>query len=266
MPLKQLLDISTGKRIDLDQAPEYFHEKGLMPGPVLHSLIDNVIKEERKRRGSKVSPSMADPGATCRREEAIKRNLEYALDPLVIWEAFEGTIWHEALLKSGGFGGGGWEYEVELGPVELFDGVIMTGTADAIHRDNNLLVDLKTQRFSKRDYGSKPSWSVQSSMYAHMLGEELPKVEVWRIYRGSYERERTFKKFPVSVIPLKELDRLFADFLRETQEILRRAELEGEEYIKTLPMEGKTMFNGKKCHMYCSVKDICFAMAGESTF
>lgn len=263
MPLTHLIDPTLGKKIPLEEAAEYFEQAGLMPAPVINAIIRSERENEKTRCGDRVSPSMATPDALCRREHAIKRNLPYGLNPLTLWEAMEGTVWHSALLPEEGED---WDYEVAVGPVELF-GVSLSGHVDGLRKDRKKLIDIKTQRFSKKDWGMKDDWRYQTSIYCHIIHAQygvMPEPTVWRIYRGSYERERTFRRFNFEVVPLDKLEKLVGGFLKETQQILGEATT--AEKIATLALEGERMFGGKKCDMYCSVKDLCFSMSGKPVF
>jgi hypothetical protein len=293
MPLTHLHDPVNGIDIPLEQAPEYFEHQGLIPMEVTQALLNTA--NDPRRLDEHLSPSVADPDTTCRREQIIRRFMPYSLDPMVTWEAMEGTVWHNAF-SAMSEGNQDWFSELPIpGPddedlphvkrttedvlvVETLPGIWLSGVVDRVSRDFKTLVDHKTQRFSKRDWGFKSGWKLQINLYVLMIKRtkdvEPEQLAVWRTYRGSYERDRTFRYFPCPKMNVDEIDSKIRKHCEDLQKRLVEAKAAYdagdqaaiEDLIKNTPMDGQTMFNGKKCSQYCSVQKVCFGLEGLPTF
>lgn len=206
MPLAGFYCTATSKRVSFEEAPAHFEKHSQIPSEVIHA----IIKNEAGRDGlhARVSPSKLCPATTCRREVVIKRFVDYWLDPMVVWEATEGTIWHAAFKEAGHVEGDGWEREKRIptgGPItqgegpltidpndgepvyEVFPGIFMAGTVDKYHLEQGVLEDFKTARYPKT-YGKKPpsedfteahgkyvqesvngEWAIQLNTYREMV-------------------------------------------------------------------------------------------------
>lgn len=288
MPIRSLIDPKTLQAVPLEEAPDYFERKGLMPAEV----IGMILKDEGRPPAGRpfVYPSVADPDVTCRREVLIRQHLPYDLNPIRLWQAKEGTIWHDAFLAQGA---PGWEHEVNLPDallvegrapgggnvkvcsdgkprLEVWPGVWMRGRVDR-HQNWDVLADHKTTRYAKQDYGLKKDWTVRLNIYARMVwmlrGVAPKELWVWRTYRGVYEPEKAFRRFPVPLLGEGDMSRL-GQFALSLQGYLEKAETtdDVEALVRSMPMDGEKMFNGKKCGEYCAVKDVCFRIQGLTMF
>jgi hypothetical protein len=294
MPLKSLLDPKTFEEVPLDKAADYFDEKGLVPREVIRLILSG---EGRDDGGVYVSPSLCDPTTTCRREQVLKRFCSYSLNPLKVWMAMEGSIYHEAMERQGAGEGYGSEEvlpdvlaEVAKGRgvalklcadgklrMEVWPGVWMRGRLDRRDPDWLELVDFKTTRYAKTDYGKKPEWVLKMNVYARMVellrGRPFERMWAWRIYRGSYDMDRVFRKFDIPRLKPEQMDKVGA-FALSMQEMFQRAAAAFagggvqavEAVVAELPMDGKGMFNGKKCDEYCALRDKCYQIEGIPTF
>jgi hypothetical protein len=293
MPLTHLHDPINGNDVPLEEAVAYFEDQGILPAEVIQKILNSA--NDPRRLDDHLSPSVANPSTTCRREQVIKRFKDYSLDPLVVWEAMEGTVWHEVFAKMTE-GSEEWYCELPVPSpddedqenvkrteedvlvVEVFPGIWLSGVVDRINKDFSTLIDHKTQRFSKKDWGFKPDWKLQINLYALMLertkGKKPEQLGVWRTYRGCYERDRTFRFFPCPPMTESTIHATIREHCESLQDYLTRARQaykSGDEellnkIVKEIPMDGKTMFNGKKCSQYCSVQKICFGLEGLPTF
>ncbi len=280
----------------LAEAPEYFERNGLMPAEAVLALASEC-GDERRTAGCGVSASMLDRGTTCRREVLINRYMDNWVDPRKLWDAEEGTLIHHVLFSTGGLPGwereylipnerhanhpkvrspkpGVWEYEI-------FPGVWLSGRVDKVKDDWSELHDFKTQRYSATDRGVKHDWRVQLNAYRFMLedleGVTVKAMKVWKIMRGSYDHNKTFKAYsePDQVLLMDravwaegpELNgrggvREFAQEMTQLLEDCEKAE-DKEGFIRLLPLDGKAMFTSRKdpgqckCRDWCSVRPTC---------
>ena len=301
MPIRMFLDSAAQERVSPELAAKHFDDSGIMPGEAVQAILEDETREHRT--GVHISPSLMNGEKTCRREIVIKRFLPYDQDPLVLWEAVEGTVWHDALgmhdrTKT-------WLRELSLpGPedeghpqvrkigsfyqLEVFPGLWMHGTADRVSHDFKVLCDVKTTRYpwtprpdgTPRDFiaDQLADWVIQINLYARMIeilkGVRPSEQWAWRIYRGSRSRVHTFRKVAVPILTDETLWSRISDHALSLSHFLQgAAEQDGEEavqnYIKTnVPMDGeiKRIFRGDKCLKYCSVREVCFKMAGRMDF
>lgn len=296
MPICALSHRAFSSPVPIEEAQEKFEQAGLLPAEVIGLIIEE-IDDERRSGHCGLSPSVMIPSTTCRREQAIKRFVPYVQDPLKIWAAISGRLWHGMLQKAQV--PEGWRQEVPLpGPqhegvegvrrnpggfyeLELWPGVWVSGRVDRLGLDSNGLevCDFKSQRYAKTDYGAKPEWALQLTTYARMYGK-LEKVQVpgrlcvWRLYEGSYDLDRTFRKFNINLLGeevwegiLKVWCQDFVGMLREVENATKTGDLDlVDDAIRAIPMEGevKGMFNGKKCPEYCSCMKECWRIEGRA--
>ncbi len=102
--------------VDLEDAPGLFEAWGIAPAEIIQSIVfdikDGVHAGDDPRF---LNPSNLFPGMCCRREEVIKRFLEYDYDPLYRYAPLESSNHHEKwsseLITSSN---PGWAYEVEV--------------------------------------------------------------------------------------------------------------------------------------------------------
>lgn len=287
--LNGFIDWTTGEVVDLENAHDHFMTKGLMMGPAIQALVNSG--DERREAGAGVSASMADPSVTCRREVIIRRHLDYALDPRVLMDANEGTIFHSAFFGRGR-AADGWAAEtmlpritdmgkpgVRMNPggfpeIELWPGVWFSCVVDYHTASWSEIHDLKTKRPAKADYPPDRSAILQVNLNKLVVerlepGIEVERLFIWRYYRGGYEKERAWKRFEVEVWPEQKCRDVAEEHLASIMGYEEMAgKLKGEEledFIATIPMDGKVkeMFRGQKCPKYCSVQSICFGLANK---
>lgn len=296
--------------VSLEDAPRIFEEAGIMPQEAVQAMIDSESVEHEEH--TLISPSKLIASHTCRREVLIKHFLPYDADPFALWAALEGTLWHAAFAHAGKKLDG-WLRELSLPrpvdieklggklarvegvlAIEVLPGLFMRGTLDRLSLDYRELGDHKTQKYSKTDYadqskfgpGDAENWRVQLSVYAFMVedvfGVKPDRAFVWRTYRGSLDRARTFRKIPITLLSREQvLERVgeFAyslrDILAQAQSIRAKAHAAGldptpelEALARATPMDGyeKQQFNGKKCPLYCVARKVCFGLAGIPEF
>lgn len=304
MPIRMFIDPTTQERISPELAAQHFHDHGIMPGQAVSAILADEFRENRT--GTHISPSIMNGEKTCRREIVIKRFLPYDQDPLVLWEAVEGTVWHEALAAHDH---SGWHRELSLPSeadashpkvrlivgslgsfyqVEVFPGIWMHGTADMVSPDYGIIEDIKTTRYPwtpkpdgiPRDFiaDQLADWTYQVNIYGLMIeilkGVRPKEQWAWRIYRGSRNRVYTFRKVAVPILSAESVWERIKDHATSlNQMLLETSQQETEEarrdYIKVhVPMDGeiKRIFRGDKCLKYCSVREQCFAMAGRMDF
>lgn len=176
---------------------------------------------------------------------------------------------------------------------EIVSGIWCRGTVDNLYYVDGgdpittlTIRDHKTQAYPKV-YGDKPpidfaepdpkgrwkgnrhEWAFQFSAYALIAecvtGVPVKEIFAWRMYRGSKDRSKTFRKIPIKKWSCEKLQELLTPWVYEATEWLQRCyELKEEperllQFIRTLPMDGaeKHMFGGQKCAKYCSVASIC---------
>lgn len=282
--------------LGLDEAPAKFESMGICPAEVI-GLVISGTDDERRGPHCGLSPSIMIPSTTCRREVAIKRFLPFVQDPLKLWAALSGQLWHGMLRKAPL--PEGWEREVTYpGPqhegkervrrteggfleYELWPGVWVSGTVD--RRKGRTLIDFKTMRYSKADnqdkFGIPDSWTAQLNAYSFLIedltGERPDDLWVWRMYEGSYDLDRTFRKFKVPAVDRAAWELKTRPWCEEFVDMLSRVKAVWDEHgddpmmvedaVKDLPMDGevKGIFNGKKCGEYCSCQKECWRLAGR---
>lgn len=278
--------------LTLEDAPEAFEQAGICPAAFVRAVIA-AEGDPRRGPGAGISPSICSPSAGCPREVCIRRYLPYTMDPLRMADRLEGIWWHEGVA---GHHVGGQKPEMLLpnddhvgfpgvrrnpmtGALELefWPGVFVSAQVDLA---NGRLVDYKTQRYAKQDYGLKEDWTLQVNFYRHLWlalgGEDFKELVVWRFYRGCYDANKAFRKFVVPMLTRDALDHALEPYAHDLTAALdqcRVAWASGvadavEQAVKALPMRGKDMgiWGGKKCSFYCDSKDVCFGLAGEVMF
>ncbi len=191
MPLRNFVCPDTDKIIPLDEAPAYFEEAGIMPAETVLAIIENETsrKDEDPRY---LTPSRLNTEVLCRRELAITRFLPYDLNPQLMEEAQEGTLWHKVYKAQGA--GDDWLHEVRvpfykdspgvggsggnldkmvkgedgLYRVEVYPGVLLRGTIDRLSLDYKVLIDHKAHKFPFAPPATNkpsPKWEVGGEYY-----------------------------------------------------------------------------------------------------
>lgn len=288
MPLTHFLDPKSNERIEFADAPTYFDEQGIMPYEAISILVQRF--GDTRRGGAHLSPSMLNPQASCRREIALKRFAEYGINPLRLWEMEEGTIWHAAFELAGNESAvGQWQHEMLLPnetfagqagvrqtkdgvwEYEVFPGIWLSGVVDRLKNDLTVLVDHKTTRFAKSRAGYKADWTPQVNLYRFMVedltGADITEQWVWRMFRGSYERDMTFRKFKVPYISREEMQSRIESWTLELRDgLLNCVECQAsndqaalDEALLAVPADGKVknLWGGKKCKDWCHVRPEC---------
>ena len=299
--LESLICPVSAQEVPLSEAPLYFEDKGIAPA----EAVAFYIRSERpgilplspfeylpiepvhgdKTFSSSLSPSSCSPNSVCLREVAISRALPFSSAPASGWMANEGTALWTSLKRAGAMSPP-YEYEVTVGQpdkIEILKGWFVRGTIDRLRRDEKGKVveifDIKTKRFLKTDRGLESDWQLQMNCYARLLRNsgqtadgQLPKMFIWRIYRGAADASTVFRKLFVPPLDDLQLEGRIGNFVRSSEAKL--AEIfagtddlsDLRERVNRLPMDGeiKQMFNGKKCSKYCRVMDLCYDLAGKS--
>ena len=216
------------------------------------------------------------------REYALQRTLPYWVEPSQVWKANRGVLYHEVLAK---YAPAGWLAEQEVGPVELWPGIAVSGRIDAAKADWSEIWDFKSQdapvpRWDKtlgatggwsyekcKDYGLSDHWVLQLNLYRLIVRREhSPRMIIWRVYDGVKDAKLAWKPFEVP--RLSDAD-LYAKVVegpngwREFLKVMRiRPDPDGGlaqriEAIKHMPLAGRTQFGGRKCFEYCGQKLAC---------
>jgi hypothetical protein len=287
MPLTGLECPKCGKMCDLAEAPEHMDFCGALMAESVQALV-NGEGNERRGKLAGISPSMV-PTKSCRREVLIQRNMAYTMNPMKVWAAEQGTTFHSALLKRGR--GSAWWLEQNFPApqhrgradvrdqdgfleLELWPGVWVSTQVDKMSPDGKVLIDLKTQRPAKVDYGPKNStseWAYQLNL-ERMIIERLglgpvEEMWVWRLYGYAYEEATAWRKFKIPIMDDAAVEKIYREWAvglaHEQSKIDSGQPVEG--VVGALPMDGKLKPEMKswKCHGYCAVKSICFGIAGE---
>lgn len=257
MPLIGLYCSKTNKKMSLEEGIDYFEEVGAMPAEAVIAIINDCKSHEGKH--GRMSPSMCSEETTCRRQIVLERFVGYYLDPMVIWEAREGQLFHD-VFQLAGEGLEGWSQEVTLPPddwenrtvytypliddddgkqvYEVFPGVFMRGRLDKLKNDSTSLTDFKTSKYPrtygkalpKKDYGednAQKDWPIQLGIYRKMVefatGIAPKFLWVWRLYRGSHERSLTWRKFEVPIMHINTIWKIIGDFVTSTLKYLEGA-------------------------------------------
>ena len=276
MPISHFVDAKLGDAHSLEEAVGYFEDAGICPGEVVQAVIED--RDDIRRSWMHISPSMMDPDKNCRRELVIARTVDYGMDPLSMWSAYEGTAWHKAFNL---FGKDikGWHREYPLpGPsdahnpyvrkveregqtfyeLEVFPGLWISGIADRVREDFKVISDFKSTNYpwtpkfegTPRDYAEDQikSFSIQINLYARAIellkGVRPEERWVWRIYRGSRDKRYTFRKMPIPFIPPTQLEELVREHSETSLAFLRQAHdaepgAAREAVIASIPMDGK---------------------------
>lgn len=290
MPLVGLVCPKCGKETGLNDGPMHLHDCGAMMAQVVQSLIE-ADGDERRMLGGGASPSIGDGEVTCRRELILRRHYPYVLNPFRLWAAMEGTFYHKGLLECAGILPG-WDVEVAFPreedegkegirrnpkwnflQAEVWPGVWMSARIDAWNRDTGTILNLKSTRMTKTDYGFKKDWSTQSNLERLVMnrcGVEVKEMEIWRVYKGCYEEDKAWRKFIVPRVADDEMWKRCARFMTEMiqwDEAMEVAE-DKDGVLGGIPLDGhvKRMFNGKKCTHYCTSYQVCMAKAGKVVF
>jgi len=290
MPLIGFECPKCGKTTGLEDGPMHLHDCGAIMAQAAQALID-ADGDERRMLGGGASPSIGNADTTCRRELLLRRHYPYTMNPFRLWAALEGVAYHKGLLELSGLLP---DWEVEVGfpreedqglpgirrnerwhflQAEVWPGVWMSARVDAWNRETGTILNLKSTRTTKVDYGFKKDWGVQSNlerMVMEKCGVKVQEMEIWRVYKGCYDDATAWRKFIVPRIPDELLREQCEGFLRELIEWDDRME-EAEDkdvVLDKVPLEGldRRMFNGKKCTHYCSSYKLCMAKAGRVVF
>jgi hypothetical protein len=271
--------------IPLADAPKVLDDLGYMPAEAVQAMVDDIMGI--KHKGPYLSPSIMNPDTTCRRQIVGERYLDYIENPTRLWAALEGTFFHWAMAEAGRNLNHDTHVNVRMpaeddgshrAEIEVWPGIKLAGEADRVCGDE--IIDHKTSRYSKTDYGARnvDEWAIQLNLYRHMYeamtGRKVTALFVWRTYRGCYEADKTFRKFPIPLLSKETLYEKIGAWAESLRDMLTKAEAikaEGgdmREFVKTLPMDGadKQMFGAQKCTKYCGLYEVCYALAGKVSF
>lgn len=296
MPLAYFICPETNEKISFEDAPTYFDERGIMPAAAVRATLADL--DDVRRKGTHLSASMLNPDTTCRREVVMKRFTGYGQTPWAMWDADEGTLYHQ-ILSTWGEGDPLRFYEQRLPPIgrneTLIPGVPLTGRSDEIYiitpepKDSLEveIVDFKTTRFPWKktkdgkpvDYMRPEDHVPQLNMLRYLFEDSDPykrtvrALWVWRIYKGSYERTATFRKVPIPMVSREALLNIIGEFAGSLQGYLNACEAattpeQLEAAIDAAPMDGhdNAMFNGTKCARFCVMQEPCFKLKGMVRF
>lgn len=305
MPIANFIDPKTLELVSIEEAVAHFEETGLSPGEVIQAIIDD--RDDARRKWLHLSPSILNPENNCRREIAIQRFLPFNLDPLSMWSAYEGTAWHRAFNLIGE-NVSGWHKELALpGPadvdhpkvrkvesegqtfyeLEVFPGIWLSGVADRVREDFKVITDFKSTNYPwTRTKDAPPmdfaesqirSYQIQVNLYGRMVellkGTTIEELWVWRIYRGSRNRNFTFRKLPIPKVSPELLESKIREHAETLDGFLRATHAaepgpERDAVVNGIPMDGKDkrMYNDQKCSLYCGARDVCYKLAGHTVF
>lgn len=268
-----------------------FVHGGVVPACVIQAIWAD--SQDPRRNGDAFSPSMA---AGCMKEVVLERCKPYALNPLRIWKALEGTFWHSLMWQNKA---PGWEAEVSL-PGLLYDydkpgfrknkgflemeweGMWLSGKLDSLWVEPGgrvYLDDYKTQNCPKTNFKQEyfppkktpwPHEEIQVNLYGRMyevLTGVMPELRIWRYTLGISKAEYSWTPVPVPVMGREELvGRVKPNYLllKESWAAWAAAMERGGEHAADLvlagmPLQGRPMFSGKKCNDFCTQRGACDA-------
>lgn len=267
------------------EAQEHFSRahraEGYCLPPAMVKFIEEGYRNEA-RQGEALSPSMA---GGCMREVALARSFPFDAEPLAGFSAFQGSMFHAGMVK---VCPEGWLCEVaipgdhwfdsasnRIEKVELWPGILVSGTADLVNEDFSELEDYKTSReYSKWDrslgrkvythYLPHDGMIYQLNVYGRMVEKltgKMPELGIWKVLLGCGEPREAIRFYPIEVLELDELKQKVVDGPGGWQrllEVMREEDLDKRlEMIKEMPLTGRTQLNGTKCEKYCGQKKPC---------
>ena len=277
------------KTLDRQQALEHlpFAHGGVIPAAVVEAIWRS--EEDPRRTRDHFSPSIA---TGCMREIMLLRTEDYFINPYRMWKMAEGTLWHKVMATHGA---PGWVTEEGLPKGEsLFtrkdhdvlemkwEEMWLSGSLDARYADWSIIDDYKTQACPRTNYKmeyyppkreAKDSEAVQLNLYGRMAMalhglERMPKLRIWRYVLGIQEASYSWTAIPVDEIPVEKL----IEIVRPNYGLLKGAwalweqavgKVDKDEVIARMPLQGRPMFNGKKCSQYCAMKGACDRLVGQ---
>jgi len=175
---------------------------------------------------------------------------------------------------------------------ERMGGALLRGRFDRLSTDLRTISDWKVTGYPKhgKDWGVSDSWLYQLQLYAYMMrllfgfGPQEQKLEIWRIYRDPYrwetdkttgrrekivDIEHAFRRFDLPTWDDAQVEAKMGDHCATLTKALHRLAEDPSsfpEIVAEFPMDGRNMFAGKKCSMFCDVRDLCFKLAGKPEF
>ena len=290
MPFKGFICPVCEVRLDREAALAHlpYEHGGIVPPAVIEAVWRS--EDDPRRSDDHISPSMA---GGCMREYAIARTHDLYINPRKAWKMTEGSLWHEVMSK---YNPPGWLSEVELpGPTqklspnadkyrlhngtweyELWPDLWFSLRLDAIRSDYKIFYDYKTKDCPVGKYVDKkvtynptrwpPSheWEMQLSIYAWAVAKMLtvppPTPMVWQLYKGIQDASLAWQPVPVTVMDYEELGREIRPGYELFINSMNRIASEGTKVISEMPLQGRSMFGGKKCDLYCGVRKECDAL------
>ena len=162
--------------------------------------------------------------------------------------------------------------------LELWPDVWLSGRADAIKDDFTVLHDYKSKdspvgskrkgetvaRYNVGNWPASDDHVLQLNIYALMvkrLTGVRPTLAIWQLYKGIQDAALAWRLLPVPFVEEAELRAsVEADFVRLRDVMRVEDAAKRRAAIGWMPLQGRTMFGGKKCSMYCGVKAACDAM------
>jgi RecB family exonuclease len=284
MPLVGFTSPKSSEIIGLKEAPAWFEEQGLLPLDVIQAMVDEAGRGDHS---TALSPSIMEPANNCRREIVGKRFLPYTVDPVQLWAALKGTLFHRMMLQAGE-NETEWSREVRMGPEELWPGIVIGGTLD--RTDAVSLIDYKTTKTPRKGQdhrelqaeSARVQVNLYRMLYEAMSGVKIQHMWLWRMYWDHWDRAEVFAKIPVKWLDKDDMWQRIGvyaeslrDYLAQAGKIVEETEAGSEDandklkgLVQSIPMDGEDQqqFNGKKCTQYCVFFNECMRLAGRATF
>jgi hypothetical protein len=266
------------------EAVEHFSVAHRSEGYCLPPAVITIMEQgegQERRQGDRVSPSMA---GGCMREHALKRSVDYELEPLSIWKMVQGTIFHGGLEK---VQVPGWRVEVPMPEegapdVEIWLGVPVSTRIDLLSEDGYVLEDYKTSSpFVKTTYDKERKkyndvyslfapgednqlqLNVEAAVVEKVTGKR-PALGIWKIWLGSRDTAYSWRYYNIPLMDSDALEARVADGANGWREFRRVMQIangpERMDAIAAMPLAGRMMFGGQKCSTYCAMKNVCDAI------
>lgn len=273
-------------------------KKPPMPLPRINGILASVQGDTAHRDGKITATRVL----TCARQVIIEDNIPVPFDVLSYNSIYDGIIEHDAMQRHAP---PGTYAEIHLplpgqSPPMLF-GVPVEGTIDFVTADMREIHDYKkhsetAQKFKFQRGGADPELAAQLNIYRLLLeqcvaGTRIEKLVVWHGAMTSAAGAPPWFRVELPLMDEAQIARIkphggdytvqdivnaYVGFAGATTsaDLPTDAEvgLAGaggtklEAAIRAVPLQGRKMWNGKKCQLYCSVRDTCDRIEGVTGF
>ena len=220
-------------------------------------VINTILAKEQgdsNHQGFCLTPTTV---LACPRQIVIERFLPYAVSPGDLITMSVGTWAHQALNRQA------------VGVSGKLFGHDFVGEIDAV--DGGIIEEDKFTGASSMGWrvkhGPSPDHIAQVSMYALLYDGPVDEVAINYYCVGGTKGKPSYMRFVVKPMTEDELlrhkpasgDRTVKDNLSDLVAAFHHIKnnVDTRAVIKSMPLTGTTMFNGKKCSSYCTVNKLC---------